>query len=213
MGRPVKNIRGQHFGSLEVIGFAGIHTYPSGRTVSKWLCRCLCGKTTTIILPSLRSDASRTCGCRNIDRGKSTLRHLYPLEYGAFLEMWNRCTNPKHKAFKYYGGRGICVSPVWRSFDQFIHDVGPRPSGEYSLDRFPNKDGDYEQGNVRWSTQHEQTRNMRSNIMITHNDVTLCLSDWAKNLGLPRATLSYRYREQWTKDEMFSLKRFGKYHK
>src|SRR6185436_8132120 len=60
-------------------------------------------------------------------------------------------------------GRGVRVCAEWRNnFDAFLAYVGKRPSKRHSLDRYPNKDGDYAPGNVRWATQHEQARNRRS---------------------------------------------------
>jgi hypothetical protein len=51
---------------------------------------------------------------------------------------------------------------AWRNdFAQFLRDVGPCPPG-LSLDRYPNNDGNYEPGNVRWATASEQRRNQSS---------------------------------------------------
>lgn len=66
--------------------------------------------------------------------------------------MKQRCLNPKATAFRYYGGRGIGVCELWLKFDNFIADVGPAPTERHSLDRFPDPDGNYEPGNVRWAT-------------------------------------------------------------
>src|ERR1035437_9159863 len=80
-------------------------------------------------------------------------------EYRIWSNMNNRCRNPNHGKYKYYGGRGIRVCARWRQFELFLDDVGPRPSMKYTLDRFPNRDGDYEPGNVRWATKKEQFLN------------------------------------------------------
>lgn len=69
-----------------------------------------------------------------------------------------RCTNPKHKSFKNYGGRGIKV--LYRNFEAFLADVGPKPGPNYSIDR-KNNDGNYEPGNCKWSTPKEQANNRR----------------------------------------------------
>jgi len=78
----------------------------------------------------------------------------------AFLDAQRRCTNPKVKAWKYYGGRGIEFR--FTSFDQFFAELGPRPEG-MSLDRKDN-DGHYEPGNVRWATPSEQNSNKRRRV-------------------------------------------------
>jgi hypothetical protein len=78
--------------------------------------------------------------------------------------MLTRCTNPNWHAWKDYGGRGITVCDRWlfeRGFEHFIADIGPRPTGT-TLDRWPNTDGNYEPGNVRWATPREQALNRRA---------------------------------------------------
>lgn len=72
-----------------------------------------------------------------------------------------RCFNPKNQDFKYYGGRGIKVCERWHKFENFLADVGEPPPG-LSIDRYPDKNGDYEPGNWRWATQKQQVENRRS---------------------------------------------------
>lgn len=81
-------------------------------------------------------------------------------EHHTWTSMWQRCTNPKNKSFKNYGGRGITVCARWRIFENFLFDMGPKPSPDLSLDRIDN-DGNYEPSNCRWATRLVQTHNSR----------------------------------------------------
>lgn len=84
-------------------------------------------------------------------------RHvLYP----TWIQMLQRCENPNHQAYKYYGGRGISVCERWHTFENFLADVGERPRG-LTLDRWPDNNGNYEFGNIRWATKKEQCANSR----------------------------------------------------
>lgn len=85
--------------------------------------------------------------------------------YGTWGNMMTRCYNPNFRQFKDYGGRGIAVCERWHNPQLFIEDIerliGSRPPG-LTLDRYPNNNGNYEPGNVRWATPAEQVRNSRS---------------------------------------------------
>jgi hypothetical protein len=76
--------------------------------------------------------------------------------------MMERCTNPKHDNFRYYGGRGITVCERWKLVKNFYADMGKAPSLKHSLNRIDNNKG-YEPSNCIWSTMEEQNNNKRNN--------------------------------------------------
>jgi len=122
----------------------------------------------------------------------------HPL-YTVWAQMLSRCSCPTANGYERYGGRGIKVCERWRtSFEDFLADMGPRPTPRHTLDRFPDNDGDYEPGNVRWATPAEQNRNKRSNRLLTHDGVTRCLTDWATTTGLSAGTITMRLQLGWT---------------
>lgn len=102
-------------------------------------------------------------------------------EYWAWLAMKQRCSNPKHPAYRHYGGRGIQVCERWARFENFINDMGKRPKG-CELERVNNNKG-YEPGNCTWAKRPQQMRNTRRTILLTLQGKTMCLKDWCKELG------------------------------
>lgn len=85
----------------------------------------------------------------------------HPL-YSTYKSMRNRCYNPDAHNYKNYGGRGVRMCEAWeKSFWQFVADMPPRPSPGHSIDRYPDSDGNYEPGNVRWATKAEQRATQR----------------------------------------------------
>jgi hypothetical protein len=145
------DITGKTFGRLTVV--SRVENSPEGK--AKWRCLCTCGKSTVSVGGNLRLGKSRSCGClRTETMIQKNGTHLLSdtLEYKIWHGMRRRCFNPDNRGFKDYGGRGITVCDRWRdSFENFIADVGFRPSRSHSIDRI-NNDGNYEPGNCKWST-------------------------------------------------------------
>lgn len=118
-------------------------------------------------------------------------------EYGVWNSMKQRCSNPNVESFPLYGGRGISVCPEWQtSFLAFYRDMGPRPDGPYAIERIDN-DGDYCKANCCWATYLEQGQNKRNSRLLTHDGVTLTISEWARKTGLPLGTIWDRLELGW----------------
>lgn len=114
--------------------------------------------------------------------------------YRSYRAMVARCTSVRQRTYAHYGARGISVASVWLGsggFTRFVHDVGARPEG-MTLDRFPNRTGNYEPGNVRWATKREQQRNTTCSVMLTFDGREMCAIDWAAELGLHPQTVYSR---------------------
>jgi hypothetical protein len=158
------NLTGQRFGRWSVIGFSHIGKFDR----SYWSCRCDCGTERVVVAQRLKEGGSKSCGClaREVTVAlKTTHGHnrvsKRTSEYNSWVGMINRCTNPKHRSFKEYGGRGIKVCKRWRrSFAAFLEDMGPRPTPQHTIDR-KNNDGGYTKRNCRWATRSQQNLNRR----------------------------------------------------
>jgi hypothetical protein len=156
----VIDLTGQRFGRLRVLGRVG------SLRGALWECLCDpefggCGNVTHVCSGDLRRKRPvRSCGCNRGGYGRFSATHGHTVgelrlhggspEYCCWQSMLQRCKNKKAPSWRLYGGRGIRVH------------MGPRPSIAYSVDRFPNQNGNYEPGNVRWATAKQQGRNTRS---------------------------------------------------
>lgn len=125
-------------------------------------------------------------------------------EHMCWRSIRDRCTNPNHASYKYYGGRGIKYDPRWESFDVFIADVGMRPSKHHSIDRYPDNNGNYEPGNVRWATPLEQHSNTRRTKFVEVQGKTVGVPEACRILGLRLTAAQWRIDNGWTPQEAIS---------
>lgn len=182
------DLTGKRFDHWTVLGFGEIR---DGKNY--WLCRCDCpDKTERMVFgPSLMRGVSHSCGCHRKIVSAEKMRRLqermklegwhprtthgmaYSAENRSWRKMKERCLNPKTQFYANYGGRGITICERWlNSFENFIADVGPRPSAKHSLDRI-DVNGNYEPGNVRWADGIEQAANTRRKRVENFSDAVL----------------------------------------
>lgn len=146
------------------------------------MCQCDCGEIVTAAIAALVSGRKKSCGCLKLDGAAWAPRDwtykvthglgAHPL-YDTWYGMMVRCHNPRNAAYRNYGARGVKVYEPWHDVARFIADIeatigrrpeGKHPSGKplYTIDRYPDNDGNYEPGNVRWATAAEQNANTRN---------------------------------------------------
>jgi hypothetical protein len=176
---------------------------PSLNSRIRYLCRCDCGRTVLVVSYDLRHK-TKSCGCAR--RGHQNYKShgmSASAEYKAWQGIHQRCENPKCDAFRNYGARGISVCERWGVFENFLEDMGRRPSVSHSLDR-KNNDLGYSEENCRWATFTEQNRNTRRNCAYEFQGENLLLPEWAERLSIDVSTLRNRIRRGWTLERVFS---------
>ena len=197
---PRHTLAGKSFGRLTAIK----PTRRDGKHGIFWWCECSCGLLCVCVSTSdLVRGTSRSCGCLAKDllsyrRGQHRMTDTP--EWRAWQSMRGRCLNPSHKAYPYYGGRGIRICSRWDSFEAFLEDMGPRPGHSYSLER-SNVNGNYEPGNCVWATSYEQAINKRTSIWIEYDGERLHIKDWAERVDLKYSTLYRRIRDGWSSEK------------
>jgi len=174
-----------------------------------YLCKCDCGKETTVRIYDLKSGDVQSCKCWHADRMSETrTKHghtrggNHTVTYRTWVHMRDRCFDVEDKSYKNYGGRGISVCQRWSKFENFLEDMRPSPGKGFSLDRI-NNDGNYEPGNCRWATKKEQTLNKRNVTLITIGGVTDSVSSWAHKLRLEQVTISRWIRNGMSPEDAF----------
>lgn len=204
MSRGLKqNLIGKRFGKLIVVS-------EDGRKNNNvlWKCICDCGGTNTVSSCSLNSGNTKSCGCFN-GMNKTRQKSLDKFgcyttslkEYPIWRSMIKRCSYKKAINYHRYGGRGIKVCDRWQEFENFLEDMGERPSNKHSIDRIDN-DGNYCPENCRWATQKEQMNN--TSLTIKYKDETL--GEAAKRIGITRTALHLRIR-RWGIKRAFETKK------
>lgn len=159
----LKDLTNQRFGRLMAI--CPMEKRSKSRNVI-WLCRCGCGKLTTVVSGNLLTGNIKSCGClRREKMGELSIRHgdtangKMPRLYVIWGEMKYRCLNPNNKSYKYYGKKGISVCEEWKnSYLAFkwwaiFHGY----ASDLTIDRINHK-GNYEPINCQWITRSENTK-------------------------------------------------------
>lgn len=145
------------------------HTTPNNTIKSVFLCKCSCGTEKAVCSNDLRSGRTVSCGCYNAEtiRNKSRTHGMRNTKaYSTWYGIKTRCFNSNCDRFKDYGGRGITMCEEWKNdFVAFYNYVSQLPNSfrkGYSIDRIDNNKN-YEPGNIKFSTAHEQNTNTRRN--------------------------------------------------
>ena len=173
---------------------------------SYWKCFCTCGQLKVVSNKSLCSGTTKSCGCLAKENGRkqglAATKHgegthgKRTRTYRIWQGILRRCNTPSASGYKNYGGRGVTVCKRWHTYINFKNDMGECPVG-FSIERKNNNKG-YTLSNCKWATRAEQTKNTRRTIKLKYKGTTLCLTEWAVTLGIPRTTFWRKIKKGYT---------------
>ena len=197
------DLTGQKFGRLTVLS----RDPQSPLKAIRWLCRCDCGKESSVFGANLRRNHTVSCGCVRAENSYlNTRKHGHATNkgftgaYKSWAKMRERVKNPNSIRYAHYGGRGITIDPEWDDFNVFYRDMGPRPPGT-SIERI-DRNGNYEKSNCIWASDRQQANNKRNNMTIEWQGETKTVAQWAEEIGLPRDILYKRiHTHKWPVDK------------
>ncbi len=195
------DLTGLKFNLLTVLEF-------SHRTdnATLWKCLCDCGREAIIRGYDFKSGKQKSCGClRDISTKKRMTTHgesHKTSEYKAWRAMHDRVYRPTTPQLKRdYKDRGITICQRWHVYENFISDMGRKPTPKHSLDRIDNN-GNYEPLNCRWATRLQQNTNRRNTVFLTFKGEKKPLVEWVKITGISYGTLRSRLKKNPNDDHI-----------
>ena len=204
--RQHRHLVGAQFGLLTVIRPAGTYRYAGGkRRQTIWLCRCECGQEIEARMTQLKDGKKKYCSVANHQeifrqnmRDNAHRKHRFADKptYASWLHAKQRCA-PGGK----YSKKGVRICDRWaNSFDDFVADVGLRPSAQHTLDRIDTR-GNYEPGNCRWATLDVQNRNKVTTVWVNYRGEQRKLVDLCEALGVKRGVVYGRLKIGWALED------------
>jgi hypothetical protein len=170
------------------------------------LVRCYCGNEFECRLISVKRGDTKSCGCGHLKHGHAINNHPDPVKKNTYViwsKMKQRCLNPSATHYGNYGGRGIAVCERWLKFENFLADMGLRPSLQHSIERL-DVDGNYDPVNCKWAMPAEQAKNRRNVRRIEFNGKAMTIADWAREVGLGERCIWMRLRAGWPLEKILT---------
>lgn len=194
-----KDISGHKYNRWKVINFL----YYNGND-SYYECLCDCGTKSIISRKSLIKEKSKSCGCyqKEIPNNKRTHGEANKTdEYRIWRAMKYRCHVSSCRNYMSYGGRGIYVCDEWlNSYEQFLFDMGRRPTKKHTIERLNNNKG-YSKDNCIWATYKQQANNKRSSSIVNINGEALTISQARDKFSITKSKLDdLLYRKKMSKE-------------
>ena len=161
MGRifNIEKYIGKVYGKLTILKEDKTYCSPKGHLKKFVLCKCDCGKITSKRLDKVVAGEFVSCGCQQSKALGHSIKRTP--SYKSWTSMMQRCVYSENPDYKL---KGITICERWYTYSNFFEDMGERPEG-MTLDRI-DPYGNYEPGNVKWSTPKEQRLNQRDTLLV-----------------------------------------------
>ena len=169
-GSPREELTGQKFGMLTVIKFINKDQYSN----CNWLCKCECGNEKIIRNSSFKNGKTKSCGCLIIKTAREK------------MTTHNQTKTSEHNIWVGMKQRGIMVCGRWKdSFENFLGDMGKRPSKNHTLQR-KDTNGSFEPSNCVWATRSA----------VTIDGITKTIKEWSELSGTNYKTIQTRLKRK-----------------
>jgi len=193
---------GNKFGRLLVTKYIGCRKLECGHRQQIIEGVCDCGSVHLYVAATLKDGRTSSCGCFQLENSikihtkhgqkSTTYGKRGTILYARWRSMFDRVrSNPKYANVK--------IAERWQGengFVNFCNDIGEMPTPKHTVDRYPNKRGNYEPGNVRWATMREQMQNIEKNINVMFDGKLLCLSEIARQSNIDPRRLNWFFRKR-----------------
>ena len=190
-------LEGERFGKLTVKRLVEIRN-----NNAIWECRCDCGNTITATTATLKFGMVCSCGCLIVEL-MTTHGMTKSRQYHIWQAMKTRCDNPRAINYSKYGGAGITYDPAWELFENFWTDMEKGYADNLTIERMDNSKG-YSKENCVWADYRTQNLNKTNNVVLSHQGVSMTITEWADVLKVDRDRLYYQHRQGLTDEQIIS---------
>jgi hypothetical protein len=175
--------KGSRIGRLVVVEELDTYFKNNGSKSRRFLTKCDCGNDKIVDYSALSRGETQSCGC--LLKGAKTyemyvgprIRHglSKSTERNSYKNMKLRCYATYHRAYQWYGAKGIKVCDRWmipggQGLVNFYNDMGPKPAPNYQLDRI-DLTKDYCPENCRWVSHRDNQQRRTNSVTVNRGDM------------------------------------------